>query len=332
VLKETTAAGPIDPAAASLAERIVSADPDDCAARIRMRGMVVRHDQMSRGTYAAMLDTVILGDLRVSRSDYSPAITSHGSPPAGTYALMLPVSSARGVFFNHQPVSDPAIGMVRPADEFLFFRPARFECIVMFPEAAAIDRLAEGMFGRTLAGLAGPGRHLLVADAALAGSADRIAQLCRAIAAAWTPGGPAARPDRGRSLEAALVDEVLRVMQPPQPVRGWSARDRIVRRAWEIVEQDDQGSITVAELCVRLGVPIRTLDDAFRTCLDISPKRFINTLRLNGVRRCLSRPRDDTTVTEVATRFGFFHFGHFSGHYARLFGELPSQTLRRARS
>src|SRR5262249_4631470 len=85
---------------------------------------------------------------------------------------------------------------------------------------------------------------------------------------------------------------------------------------------------TVSDLCLRLAVPIRTLDDAFRSCLGVTPRRFILGMRLNKVRRLLKRPSDDTTVTAAATHHGFFHFGHFAGHYYRLFGELPSDTLR----
>jgi AraC-like DNA-binding protein len=34
-------------------------------------------------------------------------------------------------------------------------------------------------------------------------------------------------------------------------------------------------------------------------------------------------------VTDAATAWGFWHFGHFSQEYKKLFGELPSDTLRR---
>ena len=33
----------------------------------------------------------------------------------------------------------------------------------------------------------------------------------------------------------------------------------------------------------------------------------------------------------IAADFGFWEFGRFSGQYRRLFGELPSETLRRSR-
>ena len=53
--------------------------------------------------------------------------------------------------------------------------------------------------------------------------------------------------------------------------------------------------------------------------------------RLSQARRALlSADVSFTTVTEVATLFGFVELGRFSDEYRKLFGESPSQTLQRA--
>jgi len=35
-----------------------------------------------------------------------------------------------------------------------------------------------------------------------------------------------------------------------------------------------------------------------------------------------------TTVTDVSTNWGFWHFGEFSRAYKNCFGEVPSKTLK----
>ena len=107
---------------------------------------------------------------------------------------------------------------------------------------------------------------------------------------------------------------------------------RVCRSALGYVEDHlaDDKLPTITDLCREFGVSERTLQYGFRSYVNMSPQAYLRLCRLNRVRAALSQPAAcETTVTEVATRFGFFHMGKFAQSYRLHFGETPSKTLAR---
>lgn len=84
------------------------------------------------------------------------------------------------------------------------------------------------------------------------------------------------------------------------------------------------------DICRALNVSRRTLQYSFAEIYGIAPLAYLRRVRLNRARCDLSTAADDRgSVTTVATQWGFMHLGRFSLDYRQLFGELPSDTLRR---
>src|SRR5712672_481710 len=89
----------------------------------------------------------------------------------------------------------------------------------------------------------------------------------------------------------------------------------------------------ISVLCRTLEVSERTLRKAFHRIRGLPPCRHLRMLRLSQARRALmDTDSSQSTVTEIATGFGFLELGRFSVEYRRAFGESPSQTLQRASS
>jgi AraC-like DNA-binding protein len=83
------------------------------------------------------------------------------------------------------------------------------------------------------------------------------------------------------------------------------------------------------EICKAIRVPDRTLRMCCQEHLGMGPKRYLLLRRMHLARRALRGAASDaTSVTDIATRFGFWQLGRFAVEYHSLFGESPSATLR----
>ena len=105
-------------------------------------------------------------------------------------------------------------------------------------------------------------------------------------------------------------------------------RRELVSRAKMLLRTHINEPVTMAELSRVAGVSERTLRSAFHDVLGLSPKQYAIAERLRAARAALlAADPETTTVTDIATEYGFFELGRFAGRYRHTFGEVPSQTL-----
>jgi AraC family ethanolamine operon transcriptional activator len=111
------------------------------------------------------------------------------------------------------------------------------------------------------------------------------------------------------------------------PAERW----RVIRRAEAYLESVGEASVRIDDLCVATGTSLSRMERAFKEAFGLSPRRFLMLRRLAAVRGELLRADESTSVTDIATRWGFFHLGRFSREYRLHYAERPSQTLHARR-
>jgi AraC-like DNA-binding protein len=144
-----------------------------------------------------------------------------------------------------------------------------------------------------------------------------------------------AHPEAARGLEQALIEAMVGCLGLREVREDRSAlrhHAMILRRFRRAVEENIDQALYIPELCKLIGVSDRTLRVCCQEQLGMSPKRYLMFRQMHFARQAL---RDGspgtTTVTEIATQYGFWQFGRFAGEYKALFGEAPSATLHRPR-
>jgi transcriptional regulator GlxA family with amidase domain len=134
---------------------------------------------------------------------------------------------------------------------------------------------------------------------------------------------------------ASLIElgtTIIGLRQPSEsshPGRPKLPREEIIGRSNQLFAEREGEHVSLAELVEAVQVSERTLRTAFNECYGVSPVRYLQARNLHRVHRALRKAEPDgTNVADVLLRHGEWEFGRCATRYHRLFGELPSETLK----
>jgi AraC-like DNA-binding protein len=103
----------------------------------------------------------------------------------------------------------------------------------------------------------------------------------------------------------------------------------LLRRAVDYIERNVTNDIALNDIAHAVHISPRAVQYMFRRHLDTTPLQYLRGLRLHGAHRELrAADRAQTTVTQVAAKWGFAHTGRFAVIYREAYGRSPHSTLR----
>jgi|694.fasta_scaffold03450_10 AraC family ethanolamine operon transcriptional activator len=143
---------------------------------------------------------------------------------------------------------------------------------------------------------------------------------------------------RGLTSNGKVEKEILAIYEyitlKPPVIKQIGVGRRIIDRTQIMMliknklQSEQLDSIFVEDLAVAANVSGRTFR---KICIDyfgISPLRYLIIYKMHAARKVLQDSNhSNNTVSNIATKFGFWHFGRFASGYRNLFGERPLDTL-----
>jgi AraC-like DNA-binding protein len=303
-------------------------DPDHYHAAIRnlVTGVVT-----ARGDYRARLTRVDFDRVWLHRNGEELARVLHYTPSGQRATILFPTDQ------HHSPLYASGREILDGEITFLgYASPSHFRSLAQChwgTISLPIDDIAasgEAILGRELTAPRltrhfRPPVSLLSRLRNTHEAASRLAQVTPDILT---------KPEVARAIEQGLIYAMVGLLGATETIEvGQVNRTHAaaMRRLEEVLEASADDTLYIAELSAAAGVSDRTLRMICQAHLGMSPMRYLQLRRMHLARRAL-RVADPaaTTVTEVATSYGFWELGRFSVAYRSVFGETPSATLRRA--
>lgn len=272
-------------------------------------------------------DSLPVGSIHVQHGRTGSPLIAEAAADAGGRLFFVPVSGRHMI--NGQPSDDSLVLVVPSGADFTISVRDQHEWVAAF----VADELLEASESRDPCAVRGsmiarPGREKVSRLRCL---------LTEILAIAAIEPTVLSEPAAVSVIQAELIAVCRAILgfKLTDSVNGRPAirRSQIIRHAKKLIEGLDDMTIQIDDLAREADVSVRTLRNAFLEYYGVSPNRYFMLRRLHAARDTLRKAElEETTVTTVAAQFGFWQFGRFSGHYRRLFGELPSETLARTAS
>jgi AraC-like DNA-binding protein len=105
---------------------------------------------------------------------------------------------------------------------------------------------------------------------------------------------------------------------------------RHVHKARTFIESRLNEEIKLGDIAAATGVCPRLLQKAFSDHCGCSPMRFVTLARLHQIRQELTQASTNTKIVDVMMQYQFTQGGKFAKEYHQLFGEKPSETLKKS--
>lgn len=291
-----------------------------------MGGWQVRYDQLTPGCFEGELIEFRAGWMQLVRDRSNQSMLKSGSAWAGAITFSVPLSSQGSVFCAGHPIHEQSL-LVAHGDHLPDLRtPEHLDLLGVTVEVEALEHVLERQGARfritDLPRCYRLGTSSVQAELTLLFDELATADLGRDSLLGYE----AIR----HGIRDAVMVQLLELVAPDQaPPLSPTARKRMVDRAREYALGHLDEPLSILDLCNHIGASRRKLQYCFQETLGINPVAYLRALRLNAVRRELRDSPHEHGVQEMAARWGFWHLSRFASDYRTLFGETPSQTLRR---
>ncbi|GAB1436057.1 hypothetical protein MASR2M32_23010 [Sphaerotilus sulfidivorans] len=291
---------------------------------------VLEHVQLERGVFRGRIVHTAAPASRIDWGSYALSVLARGDLSPEMVTITLGLGGCGDWRAHGQAAANGDMIVFPEGGELLIALPPKAQWLsVQVPRARleaaglALGRCLDGS-ARRMAGVINHGLRQTLVD----------------LAPVLAP--PAHSPRFDDAAVAIAHDELLASLFGELARRG-SASDtgaalspgerwRVIRRAEAFLENRADPSVRIDDLCVAACTSLSRLERAFHETFGTSPRRYLMLRRLAAVRRELLRGEPQQSITDIATRWGFFHLGRFSQEYREHFAERPSQTLQTQRA
>lgn len=278
---------------------------------------------LSKNDFRASLKMASFPSLVISRTRLYGKIEQIGLTPSGYRSIAIPIHNNRGLIWLNKLIEEETI-LVFPEDRTLdAVSHHLFDVYVLSIKEAYLYSLIDSLeCDKSLKYFKGDEQHILVDDVFITEFGIKAEGFLSAVGLNTL--------QYENKIHDLLSMLLLAMNHGPRShfVMNPKRRDIALKKAIEIINDEEEGLPSIPQLCQRVELSERSLQYAFQNKYQVTPIQYMKALRLHKVKRKLHAMKgENIRISDIAGEYHFWHMGDFAKDFQRQFGILPSQML-----
>ncbi len=285
--------------------------------------------QLDGDTFHSRIQQIILHEIQIGHTKLDSYLDQKGVSPKDMWSFVILGKESSMFNFNHQMTQSTSTMLIySPGHIINAVSTSGFEVYVLSVERTHLHKIAASL------GLTEIEEKLNKIDRVELDEdqANRLREQLQNILIAVSRTEDKVNTVQEREIFLKLLPtqffKALHKHMDCAPVKVFKSKHMSYMEARAYIHTNLHQPITIDEIAKKFEITERTLRNHFQEELGISPKQYLNTIRLQRVRNELKNKKKKVNIEVVARKYGFHHMGQFSKRYKDFFGELPSETLR----
>ncbi len=287
------------------------------------RAWNLEYVQMQKGLYVGSVTAVHTPHMQLMRTPHSHGLLLKGDFPKGTILIASVVTKA-DVTFQNKIADKHEIKILRYGDEIDFLCNGESETITIAVEETFFDDAYYRYFSQEF-NLNKKNKEVYINPQFLSYFTQGIKQW---ISYLMQDHDPVKIGMHYENIESQILEHVFSCIYLDD---NQKLRQKFqIKRARDLLHVYRGETSNIANLAKELGISERLLHHAFKKNYGVTPKKYLLNLRMHSVKQELLLADPTITIASIIQKYHFYNQSTFTQAYKEMFGELPSDILKKS--
>jgi len=286
--------------------------------------------KLNKTDYKGSLLQIFNDNVIISNVNFGNTLKIEGTPPKKYRSFGIPKINCPPFYWRNKNLTDKTIQIYQPGSELFMINKFQMGAIDVAVSEEYLYKLCKELKCDSVLDIINKNETIECALSSLRKLQYKLAAITETIKKLETSKYISLLNEINFKIPILLIT-TLATANPVQKIDEPFIKTRGFRKALDVIMQSPTDYHNLSDLCKTAGVSARTLQYVFKERLGVTPFSFIKFYKLNHIYEILKKKAGTALfVSDVANEYGFWHMGQFAKDYKKIFGELPSDTVRKS--